>query len=49
MFSIGTPGLEQRYLQAKSLICLYPEENDGLFFLGGVFMENASQLIALKA
>lgn len=46
---MGTSGLEQRYLQADSFICPYPEENVGLFFLGGVFMENASPLIALKA
>ena len=49
MFSIGTLGLEQHYLQANQFICLYPGENVGLFFLGCVFMENASQLIALKA
>lgn len=34
MFSMGTSGLEQRYLQADSFICPYPEENVGLFFLG---------------
>lgn len=49
MFYIGTSGFEQSYLQANSFICLYPEENDGLFFLGGVFMKKASQLVALKA
>lgn len=48
MLSIGTLGCWQNHRQADSFIYLAPEKNDGLFFLGGVFIENATPLIALK-